>query len=428
MVATKQSIPEAALESVAGFTLAEALIGRRARRFGLGMEIPDGPLAFTSPNPPLPLGELEELLVVSAVAGNTGWSFGITRAERYAPHLSNYAGSAGGRTFPSPAGFHTSEFFYTNDDGIYVVQTRDAPALVEPGAGLEEWAAAQRARIRKIADGRLHIPARPPFMEPHNTWVSNAPGSTLVIPIGDLAQTLIAVFCYLVQNGVPVYDDVNKRPIPGLERFGDLFDAQATPRPLSYLEFHVATELTAELASATYAGALMLQALGLGGWMYDGIDMFGLLGASGDPSYPGLGFRYDTDPRWPVPNPTGLAGVFEAYTPPHYPDLRAAVEAFVRRKYGPGGPYHRETPGPWRDSPGVRSSALVHDEHFKEAVATIAQYTYDTFGKFPGTVPSVLVRTYLQAHHLEPAFYDHHFGPGAYLETHRKHLELWHAH
>ena len=31
-------------------------------------------------------------------------------------------------------------------------------------------------------------------------------------------------------------------------------------------------------------------------------------------------------------------GVFEAYCPPHYPDMAAAVEAFVERKFGPGGP------------------------------------------------------------------------------------------
>src|SRR5579885_2190760 len=100
------------------------------------------------------------------------------RAERYAPHLSNYAGAAGGRTFPSPAGFHTSDFFYTNDTGVYFFSTKDAPALVKAGASIDEFATAQRARIRKIADGRLHIPARPPFMEPHNTWCANVPGST----------------------------------------------------------------------------------------------------------------------------------------------------------------------------------------------------------------------------------------------------------
>jgi hypothetical protein len=41
----------------------------------------------------------------------------------------------------------------------------------------------------------------------------------------------------------------------------------------------------------------MLQALGLGGWMFDGIDRFSMLGASGNPEVPGLGFRYDRPGR-----------------------------------------------------------------------------------------------------------------------------------
>jgi hypothetical protein len=48
------------------------------------------------------------MLVVSACGGNTSWHHLIYRAARYAPHLSNYAGAAGGRVFPSAAGFHTS--------------------------------------------------------------------------------------------------------------------------------------------------------------------------------------------------------------------------------------------------------------------------------------------------------------------------------
>lgn len=55
----------------------------------------------------------------------------ITRHARYAPHLSNYSGAAGGRTFPSAAGFHTSEVFFTDDRGVYFFATRDAPALVD---------------------------------------------------------------------------------------------------------------------------------------------------------------------------------------------------------------------------------------------------------------------------------------------------------
>ncbi len=58
------------------------------------------------------------------------------------------------------------------------------------------------------------------------------------------------------------------------------------------------TEVTVETSTASYAGTLMLQALGLGGWMYGGINPFTVLGASGDPDVPGLGFRFDTDDRW----------------------------------------------------------------------------------------------------------------------------------
>ncbi len=35
---------------------------------------------------------------------------------------------------------------------------------------------------------------------------------------------------------------------------------------------------------------------------------------------------------------------------------------------------------------------------------------------------------YLQAHHLELEFYDHHFKPGAYLRTHAEHMARWHSH
>jgi hypothetical protein len=225
------------------------------------------------------------------------------------------------------------------------------------------------------------------------------------MPVGDVAQHLIATLCFLVQNGYAVFDDIHKEQIDGLERFRDLVDVD-NPLPLTFIEQYALTELTAELSASCYAGMLMLQAMGLGGWMYDGIDRHTILGASGDPAVP---------------------GVFEGYCPPHYPDMRAAVEAFAQRKFGPGGPFDPAMPGPWRESARVRSSAQVHSDEFKACVALMAQFIYDRFGKFPGTVPSIFCLTYLQALHLDLEFYDHHFQPGAYLETHARHMELWHT-
>src|SRR5215213_10202837 len=83
------------LEVALQFPLVEALWGRRARRFSLGAEIPDGPLAFASRHDPLPLTDLEQMLVLTAAGGNTGWHYLITRHARYAPHMSNYSATAG---------------------------------------------------------------------------------------------------------------------------------------------------------------------------------------------------------------------------------------------------------------------------------------------------------------------------------------------
>lgn len=423
------SIP-AGLEEAVGFPLIEALHGRRARRFALGDEIPDGPLAFKSKHNPIPLDDLEQMLVLTAIAGNTGWHHMIYRHKRYAPHLSNYSAAAGGRTFPSAAGFHTSDFFYTDDNGVYFFPTRDAHSLVQredDGAlDLNAWLEAHRKRIKKLADGRLNLPPQEPYMEGHNTWCVNRPGSTLVIPVADLAQHTLLILCFLVQNGYCMYDDIHNEKIKGLEKFRNLVEVD-NPFPLSFVEQYALTEATAELSTACYAGMLMLQALGLGGWMFDGIDRYSVLGASGDPEVPGLGFRYDTDERWALPNVTGLPGIYEGYCPPHYPDMRAAVETVAERKFGQGGPYHPKTPGPWKESSRIRSSAEIHSDEFKDCVATMAQYVFDKFGKFPGHVPTIFILTYLQAHHLDLDFYDHYFTSGAYLETHANHSERWHG-
>lgn len=419
-----------ALKELVCYPLTAALFQRRSRRFFRGAEIPDGTLKYKSRFKPEPLSELERLLLVTTVAGKTGWHESVTRHDRYAPHLSNYPGAAGGRTFPSAAGFHTTEVFFTDDSGTYIFETRDTAVPVERDTDgnveLERLLATHKSQIRKLSDKRIYIPNREPYMEGHNTWVGNAPGSLLVFPVGDLAQHVLLNIAFYAQNGFTIYDDINKRKIPGIEEFRDIVDVD-NPYPLSFLDQYSLAELSAELAIGPFAGQLLLQALGLGGWIYDGIDRLTILGASGDPDVPGLGFRYDTDPRWPQPNPTGLEGVFTAFTPPHYNDLREAVEALVVRKFGPGGPFNPETPGPWKDTPTVRASAQLHDERFKRLIALQAQYMYDTFGKFPATIPSVYILMYLQAHHIDTEYYDALFKPGAYLPTHAHHHKRWHG-
>lgn len=412
------------------FSLLDALMGRRSRRFFLGAQIPDGVFAYKSSHEVMPLSEEEKLLIVAACGTNTGWHDMHYRADSYAPHLSNYSCAAGGRTFPSAAGFHTSSTFFTDDEGVYFLDARDTPAFADPnGEGLldlEKVLKNLKSRIRKIQDSRLPLPSRTPYVEPHNTWVVNKPGTFLVLPIGDVAQHQLANLCYYLQNGQVFYDDVNGNPIPGIEKYRHIANTDK-PLSLTILEQWGLAEMTVELSISCYAGALMLQAMGLGGWMFDGVDPFSVLGTSDKENVSGLGFRYDTNERWPYPNPTGLTGVMEGYCPPHFSNMRQAVEALCERKFGKGGPFNPDTPGPWKDSRTVRSAAQVHSSEFRECVALQAQYIFDTFGKFPGTTPSMLFVTCLQAHHLDLDFYNKFYKPGAYLKTHAKHMERWHS-
>ena len=394
----------------------------------MGSEIPGGPFEFKSRHEPESLSELEEMLVVTAAAGNPGWHYMLPHSDRYSPQLPAYPSSAGGRTFPSAAGYHTTELFFTNDRGTYMLETRDAPSLVgqsdEP-LDLHDYLEAHRSRIRVLSDQRLDVPSAKPHVAGHNAWCANRPGSLLLMPISDVAQYLIASMCYMVLNGGCLYDDINDERIPGLDKFSDLVDVDS-PGPLTSMERNTMASCATEISISCYAGMLMLQAMGLGGWMYSGIDGFSVLGASGDPNVSGLGFRYDRDESWTSPNPTGLPGVFEGHCPPHYADMREAVEAHAQRKFGLGGPFNESTPGPWSDNSAVRSSVDPHSDEFKDCVALMAQYIYDRFGRFPATVPAMYSQMYLQVHHLDLEFYDQHFEPGAYLETHARHMARWH--
>jgi len=413
------------LAEAATFPLIEAIHGRRSRRFAKGATIPNGPLAFSSRYAPEALDSQEQMLLLATVAGNTGWAELFAHHPSYAGRLPNYTTAAGGRSFPSSAGFNTTEFFFTDDDGVYFMPTRDMhPAPAADGTNLDSWVKTHRARIVKLADGRLNIPAQAPHMEGHNSWAANVAGSTVVIPVADVAQHTLLLLLYLVQNGTGIYDDVNNRPIPGLERYAHRLDLNAA-WPMRMVEQVALTDVKVEMGTSCYAGALMLQALGLGGWMYTGMNPLSVLGASGDPRVPGLGFRFDMVEGSPLPIVTGLPGVFEAHVPPHFPDMRAAVEAIVARKYGKGGPFNAETGGPYRDNAAVRSGATVIDDETIAIVSLMAEYMRTTFGRFPISVPPVYIKTYLQAHRLDTEFYDAKFGPGAYLSTHAAHDKNW---
>lgn len=415
------------------FPLLEAIWGRRSRRFGLGMEIPSGPLAFTSRSEPQPLSELERSILVAAATGVTGWNFGVPFGPDRPDAHAHYTQRFTGRTAPTAAGFGTPVLFFTDDDGTYVTNTRDSTPTdireLDDGAdAADRIMAVCRKQTTQLSHQRLDLPAAPPHMLPPNLWMANAPGSTLFMPVGDSSEQVLGLMAMVLANGTLIVDDEVGRPAGDLAPFvrsGLLDDSKLMP--LSVLQQAAYEANCSELAFMGHNIVLTMQAMGLGGLYFNGLNRWSILGAFADEGIAGLGFRFVRDERWTLPNPVGLDGVYETLCPPYYPDMRAAVEAFVARKFGPGGAYDPTTPGPWRDPAEIKRGVTPYSDEFVACLGEVAQYVYDTHGRFPATFTTIVLPGFVQAVHLDTDYYDTHYQPGAYLPTHDEHWQRWHA-
>jgi hypothetical protein len=421
------------LKDLLEFPLLAAIYGRRSRRFGLGMAIPSGPLAFRSSAEPAPLTDLERFTLVAAATGVTGWNFGVPfgpdRPDAYAHYTQRFTG----RAAPTAAGFGTPVLFFTDDTGTYLTNTRDSTPTAVREFGDEVGDAQRilglcRERTTRLSETRLDLPAQPPHMLPPNLWMANAPGSTLFMPVGDASEQVLGVLAMSLANGNLVVDDEAGRPAGDLAPFvrsGLLDDAK--PAPLSVLQQMAYEANCAELDFMAHNVVLTMQAMGLGGLFLSGLNRWSVLGAFADQGVRGLGFRFVQDDRWTLPNPVGLDGVYEALCPPYYPDMRAAVEDFVARKFGPGAAYDPETPGPWKRTDQIKRSVDPYSDEFVACLGEVAEYIHDTRGRFPSTFTTIVLTGFVQAVHLDTEFYDTHFQPGAYLPTHSAHWERWHG-
>lgn len=422
-----------AFAEMAQFPLFDAIFGRRSRRFGLGMTIPDGPLAYCSKHEPLALSDLERIVLLLCGAGISGWNTGIEHTESGSSDSGcNYPVRFVGRTFASPAGVHSSELIVTDDSGTYMTQLRD----LDP-AGWREFdgesalhAVMDRVMSHcvKLAEGRVTVPAEPPHTASHNVWNANQPGTTLFAPVVDATQQMLDVLAIYLAMGFTPYDTRHRRLCGDLEPF---FRSGLLQRerllPLADFEQHIAASCAMEAVQMCHNMVLTLQAMGLGGWLFTGISPLSLMGAASDQGVAGLGFRFTRDPDWIMPNPVGLDGCLEALCPPYHDDMAAAVESFVSRKFGPGGAFDPARPGPYRNSPAVKARIERYSPELVELLITVSQYVHDTYGKFPGTAPSIYMRPYVQAQHIDTGFYDRFYGEDAYLESHRRHMERWHG-
>jgi hypothetical protein len=443
------------LQEVFKYPLFSALFKRRSRRIAKGIpEIRAGSLSYSSQQEAQPLTPLEEALLIAAT-GVTGVT--MPDMPQQTETGNNLVGSplleAAGRAASSPDNAQGTHFILMNDSGTYLLKP---PREVDPftlshGELTPEKLIdyAEKCKV-KLLDKRLDFPRQYPGYFGRNRYVSNIPGSTMLMPIVDMTRQYINGMMYLLSQDdgyrPMVIDDWNFYQKAGVDKWvrNGFLNPDIPPIPLGYagtFRIHVEADLLLQNILLT------IQAMGLGGWVHAGFISPLLLG---DPEYakygPGLGFRHAAPkktlrnslllryltplPTWRV-NPVGLDGVLEGYCPPYYNSMNDAIDALLKAKYGKGGVYGNPNNFNEVFKPGLAAHYLEEVPHYSEEVIActkdICTYIYETYGRFPAHVDAMFVPgVWIQAHHLDLEYYDT-FYQGGYTETQANHQHCWHG-
>jgi len=415
-------------------------------------------MTYASEENPLPLSDLEEAVLIAAT-GMTGLTMPDRPFEDEAtktPVMAKPNLTMEGRTAGSPDNAQGTHFFLINDSGTYFL--RKLP-LQDEGDPFDQSTLLRRAAETKIKvlDTRLDVKAGmrafPAYLD-SNRFLSNLPGTTLLLPVVDLSHQYINGLMYLLTqpDGArpAIVDDRNFYASAGVKRWvksgflnGDL------KVPLGLIG-SLRTEIEAGLLLQNLF--LVAEAMGLGAWIHATISPPVL---TGDPKYAEqfgsmLGFDHVV-PKWrmmdilrwhvPLPRFTNIRShpialkhnedfLIKAKCPPNYRSMDDAIDEVIAEKFGPDGIYHDRPTFDriYKNDYGERylSEAREYSPDVIECVRDICNYIHAKHGRFPAHCPAIHVPgVWLQAHHVEMPYYDKYFENGV-TDRHRCHEHVWH--
>jgi hypothetical protein len=481
----QQSDPINPLEKAWNYPLMDAIVNRRSRRFSLGAEMNGGGLAYKSQEAPVSLSTLEEALLITAGTGITGYALGelpYTAGDKHEAGGGNVMAALTGRTVASADAVHGTALFVINDEGTYLLRRPQDFPQIDIGDLGEMTSNQQVAELYKrlriqISDKRTTIPREVPHMFPFNKWSSNLPGSTYFVPASDMTGLYINLLlsAFDEQMGLFILDERNGYAPAGIGKFGKSRGGKLhdDPKPVDHrvgtvqlIELINAEFMVAEQAFIGHNMMLAEQAMGLGGWSHFatardaswfeafnfrmgvqplsrtiGSGLFGVLLRKVLGRADGLVSAIDNfDISWrtmvlnlfnqniKTPIPLGFEHngevLLKPYCPPYYKNMEEAVLAFIDTKFA------RIKDGAaasnWKDPQAIGAAIPKFSDECIAATIAYCDYIYNRYGRFPAYNGAFRMTLAHQAHHLDLAFYDKFYKPGAYTETQAKHMDLWH--
>jgi len=458
-VTVERKLPHAGFEALLERPLVESIWRRRTHRVSRGASVRAGSMSYVSSSQPEPLGELEEALLI-AFTGCTGLTmpdrpFQDPRTGEVVMAKPNLGMS--GRAAGSPDNAQGTHFFMINDSGTYFLK-KLPPAPIEAAFEPELLMARAREAKVQVLDRRLDVAEGlrdfPAYLD-SNRFLSNLPGTTILLPVVDLSHQYINGLMYLLTQPAgarpTLVDDRNFYRVAGVKRWVERgFLNEDIKLPLGVIG-SLRTQIEADLLLQNLM--LVADAMGLGAWIHATIAPPVMLG---DPKYvrqygPMLGFEFAT-PRWhpldllrwhvPLPqlanlraHPIGLKvgtqQLIQAKCPPYYRSMAEAVDSVVEAKFGPRGVYHDRGTFKriYKDQYGERylAEAVEYAQDVIDCARDVCAYIYDTHGRFPAHCDAIHVPgVWLQVSHPELDYYDRFFRDGL-TEAHRLHARRWHT-
>jgi len=435
--------------SLAQYPLLSSLRSRRSRRFGLGMKMPGGPLAYQSRHKPAPLTEQEEAALVFAACGITGHSLADLCYNRDGG--GNIMAGLVARTIASGDGLQTVALIITNDEATYFIRRpRELPAaeiveLIELGRTGEFTKLYHRLRV-KIKAERAVPPTTPLFNINANSWSAHAPGTSYFLPVNDLTFMYINGLLEILneQTSAFILDERNHFQSAGLAPFarsrgGHLDDDPHKGRVVlvKQVEQFVSEFVTVEQGMMMQNLGLMAEALALGGFPNFANHEYGW--------FQSLGFRMEQMPasryvgagwlpklamkflnRDPiVPYPIGLERdgevLLKPFCPPYFKSMAEAVKAVVETKFGARGVFGIDgSASAWASHSEVAANIPRVSDAAIAATTAYCQYIWNRYGRFPANMPPYRTVLGFQACHLDAEFYDKFYKPEALTESQRR--------
>lgn len=410
-----------------GYPYFQSVFDRKSRRMSLGMELDAEFFKYSSPYEPVPLGELEEALLLTAATGLTGLNLGDIDPSHGAEALCQWTN----RTWPSSCSNHGTELFFTNDDGLYFLDMWSL--MPEPGelntlsgkpieAQADFMIELTRRAKKELSPGRAQLPDSLPGLFVFNHWNANKPGTHLFVPVANMTLEYInLLFIYLTDEyRFSIVDEQKNWQSAGMQSWIDKGRIDPARRMgIIDLEQRVLSMQVVESAFICQNLNMAMQAMGLGGWTYTGFISRFVLGGE---DVPGLGFRF-VEPKEGPSTPVGVDGHYEAFCPPYYSDMHEAVDAFLETKWSQ---YDKDMPKPYLEPDRATQNIPRPDKETIAIVKDYCQYVYEEYGRFPATLDAMYQRLVCQAQHVDPDFYDEYYPPGACTEQHHQHFNRWH--